>query len=391
MGFYLLIVTTGVGLGAAVSIYLMTAKTELPPLEMVTNLKVSLRNMIPSTMVLLSLSFLFLAQFNFFPKIDKKMRSRISFMLPLAILLIAALELLRFAWKNTPFSPREFLFPKTQIITFLQNQKQPFRIAGGIPLNLFMPFKISSAEGYDPIYPRQNAEWFSAVNWGNLNSPSGRYGLIHDFSSPLIDFANVQYIVDYKKNIYGGISERGDLAPGNKPPRYLPVFTEGRITVFKNTENLPRVWLSTNYKVVDGGDGVIQELDNPKSVKEKLIILESEPQYKISNTPWDYSVEEFGQGFNRIDFRVSVSTEALAFLSESYNPGWQAYVDGRQTQILKANFLFQAIAVPGGTHKISFIYDPKSFRIGKEVALATLVFLIGFTLYEQTRKRFKAS
>ncbi|MCK4588222.1 YfhO family protein [Candidatus Woesebacteria bacterium] len=390
--FYFLVVTVGVGLGVAVSLLFIKSVPQTFVPEIAVNLKVALRNMIPSTLVLLLLGLLFFGQYKILPRLKKKVLIKyFRLAIPLAVLLLASAEILRFAWKNTPFSPRKFVFPKTQIIEFLEKETETFRIAGGIPLNLFMPYKIRSAEGYDPIYPLTNGEWFSAVNSGNLESLSRRYGLIHNFSSPLIDYASVKYVVDYKKNIYGGISSKGNLAPGIELPRYKPVFSEGRISVFENTQTLPRVWLSTNYKIIPEQQQIIDELKDINANKERLIVVESKPEIPVERTDLDFTIENFTQTYNRIDLDVTTSENALLFLSESFYPGWKAYINDQEAEILRANYLFQAIAVPKGEHNIMFIYYPESFKIGKWATIATSVFLIGIIGYEQAKTKRKRS
>jgi uncharacterized membrane protein YfhO len=72
---------------------------------------------------------------------------------------------------------------------------------------------------------------------------------------------------------------------------------------------------------------------------------------------------------------VKAAQNAFLVLSDTYFPGWKAYVDGKKEKIYRANYNFRAIALGAGTHKIEFIYDPLSFKIG---AIITLLTLIGF-------------
>jgi len=381
--FYLLILTLAVALGLGGSIrYIQGLETPLS--QIVINLKVALRNMVPSTLIIFALGSLFFMQFKILPKLKiKKLTAIFVRILPFVIIFIFSVELLRFALKNTPFSPRAFVFPQTKIISYLQNQKEPFRIAGGIPLNLFIPFKINSTEGYDPIYPRQNSEWFSIVNSENLNALSGRYGLVHSFSSPLLDYANVKYVIDYKKNIFGGISEKGKFARGVEAPRYERVFSEGRIHIFENTQSLPRAWLSSRYRVLSP-DKSIKELTTKEN--ERTILLEVEPGVDFEQKV-DGKISNFNYELDQISIDVESTNKALLFLSESFDPGWRAFVNGKEVEVMRANYIFQAIVIPEGKHKVKFIYDPKSFKIGKRLSFVTLAFLLILVIYDKSAKR----
>ena len=63
-----------------------------------------------------------------------------------------------------------------------------------------------------------------------------------------------------------------------------------------------------------------------------------------------------------------------------YYPGWQAFIDGEKTQIFQANYLFQAIQVPAGSHEVVFKFRPLSFFIGAIVSLLTLLGIFAILL-----------
>jgi uncharacterized membrane protein YfhO len=51
-------------------------------------------------------------------------------------------------------------------------------------------------------------------------------------------------------------------------------------------------------------------------------------------------------------------------LTDTYYPGWQAWVDGRETVIKQANLAFRAVPVAAGQHQLTFEYWPRSFSLG---------------------------
>jgi uncharacterized membrane protein YfhO len=78
-------------------------------------------------------------------------------------------------------------------------------------------------------------------------------------------------------------------------------------------------------------------------------------------------------------------------LGDTFYPnGWQAYIDGSETEIYRANHNFRGIVVPQGKHKIEFVYSPASFVISKYLALIlsslTIIGLIvGFILTKKQK------
>jgi uncharacterized membrane protein YfhO len=56
-----------------------------------------------------------------------------------------------------------------------------------------------------------------------------------------------------------------------------------------------------------------------------------------------------------------------------YYPGWRAYVDGVETPILRTNYLFRGVVVPGGRHVVRFAYLPSSVIAGAAVSALALL------------------
>lgn len=69
----------------------------------------------------------------------------------------------------------------------------------------------------------------------------------------------------------------------------------------------------------------------------------------------------------------------LVFM-DSWYPGWRAWVDGSEVQLLKAHDAFKAIVVPAGTHTVTFAFRPKSFYSGLIISLATFSGLLGLLI-----------
>ena len=71
-----------------------------------------------------------------------------------------------------------------------------------------------------------------------------------------------------------------------------------------------------------------------------------------------------GIDHERLELFVEAGAPGFLVLSESYDPGWRATVDGREVQILKANEIFRAIALGGGEHHVRLRYLPPTYVRG---------------------------
>ena len=63
-------------------------------------------------------------------------------------------------------------------------------------------------------------------------------------------------------------------------------------------------------------------------------------------------------------------------LTDSWYPGWRAFVDSQPAPIYRADVLFRAVSLEPGTHTIVFEYRPDSFLIGAMVSAASFIMLI---------------
>jgi len=65
--------------------------------------------------------------------------------------------------------------------------------------------------------------------------------------------------------------------------------------------------------------------------------------------------------------------DGLLVLTDTYYPGWRAFVDGREEHIVSADYLFRGVPLAAGKHSVEFVYAPDSFRIGLLLSGVTAV------------------
>ena len=86
----------------------------------------------------------------------------------------------------------------------------------------------------------------------------------------------------------------------------------------------------------------------------------------------------------RITLLVQNNVRGLLTVSEAAFPGWEAYVDGLPTPVLRANGMQRAVVLPpsleGQPHELTFTYRPLSARLGGAISLLTLMVAFGMEL-----------
>jgi hypothetical protein len=85
----------------------------------------------------------------------------------------------------------------------------------------------------------------------------------------------------------------------------------------------------------------------------------------------------------RVKVEVEAEDEGFLVLLNAFYPGWEAFIDGREIKIFRANYAFWAIPVEKGSHNIIFSYQPESFKLGILISTASLIFFLVAIAYQR--------
>ncbi|QEH33304.1 Bacterial membrane protein YfhO [Aquisphaera giovannonii] len=75
---------------------------------------------------------------------------------------------------------------------------------------------------------------------------------------------------------------------------------------------------------------------------------------------------------DRVVVEANLDAPGLVVLSDVYYPGWTLTIDDKSAPIYKVNMLMRGAAVEKGTHTLVFRYEPRSFRLGGRISIASL-------------------
>ena len=84
---------------------------------------------------------------------------------------------------------------------------------------------------------------------------------------------------------------------------------------------------------------------------------------------------------------TELQADGFLVLSDTYYPGWQVFVNGREDKIYQADYLFRAVALPRGKHTVEFEYSPLSFRTGAAVTLVAAAILLALAVSNSLIRR----
>lgn len=93
---------------------------------------------------------------------------------------------------------------------------------------------------------------------------------------------------------------------------------------------------------------------------------------------------------NRLVYSNESSVESLVIFSEIwYTAGWKAFVNGKETELIRTNYLLRALRVPAGASTIEMRFEPKVWVIGQNISLISsslLIILLLLWLFREFRK-----
>ncbi len=190
---------------------------------------------------------------------------------------------------------------------------------------------------------------------------------LEKLDSPILDLLNVKYVIAAAGP---GVAQ---VAAAGKFRRSAPL-PGGEL--FENTKVLPRFFL------------VHQVLTAPSLEQARTLILSGEAdlrQTALVETPLALpagdsdarpdEVQTLLYSTNALELATKSARGSLLVLSETYYPGWKAWVDGRPTPIYETDIALRGVPVPPGAHRIRMEFRPIILPISLGVSLATAISL----------------
>jgi Bacterial membrane protein YfhO len=298
--------------------------------------------------------------------------SRGRWVLLVPILIIA--DLLGSHWYDVPtVDPRYWTEPPEAVVR-LKADPGLIRIFGRADKSAAEPGYAS--EPIDFLEAREQLDWSLGLAW-NIPGSKGETPIIPLRYLDYMDHAMLgggRFDIESVTHVLTGRRWKERILP-------VPAVRAGRAFIHRNIRALPRVRLAGRpIYARDQAEAVaaIDRLTETAQLRDYLIVEDP-------TRPLPVDAEVTGSATIIQDFPehlvvgTAAPTGAYLVVSDSFDPGWSATVDGQPATIYPAYCAFRAVFLPKGKHLVTFQYSPAGFKLGLVISLCGM--LAGLVLW----------
>ncbi|WP_276369258.1 YfhO family protein [Chryseolinea sp. H1M3-3] len=175
--------------------------------------------------------------------------------------------------------------------------------------------------------------------------------LIQDASSGNIDFRKYGVInmLNAKYLVYGG----------------------GRDNIIPNASALGNAWFVSKVETVNSPT---EELTKVCDIDTRTTAVVDGSKFKVADINFDSSssIKLIEHTPNYLKYESQSAQNGLAVFSEIYYPkGWIASIDGKESEIIRANYILRALVIPSGKHTVEFKFKPAPYVVGNKITMVS--------------------
>ena len=169
----------------------------------------------------------------------------------------------------------------------------------------------------------------------------------------------------------------------------------GRVMSSRNPGALGSAWFVREVLFVKDASTEMRALDNFDPARTAVV----QEMYKsgVTNPVVDSAavISLVKNDHDVVSYQTESSTPQFAVFSEVYyDRGWKAFIDGKESPIVKVNYVLRGLSIPAGKHAIEFRFEPASYSNGRRVTAISqyvlIALLLGALLSELRRNRVSA-
>ncbi len=170
----------------------------------------------------------------------------------------------------------------------------------------------------------------------------------------LLTLYNIRYVLNFDNN-------------KTLPSSFAPLTS----ILYENRDRLGPVWLVREV-IVENNEQVLLTKVKTDNLQQRAYLEEGGGWW--GDLSFTYQLLTYQKKDNRISFIVESSKPALAVISQSWLPGWQAWVNGQLATVRRVNYNLLGVVVPAGVTEVKLVYQPISYQRG--LVISTSIWLL---------------
>ena len=176
------------------------------------------------------------------------------------------------------------------------------------------------------------------------------------------------------------VDERDESFYSLVPGAYRLIHS-GDVKIYENLDVLPRAFIVHDWLAVPDLDASVAAMASSDfDPRYTAVIIEAEDVPSLlEKLELDISqsyVEIEAYSDDRVVLNSFSEQSGLLLLTDSYYPGWKAFLDGREVQIIQADGIFRGVFVPDGVHQLVFELRSQSYNTGRALSLISLAIFV---------------
>ncbi len=149
----------------------------------------------------------------------------------------------------------------------------------------------------------------------------------------------------------------------------------GQVGFVESPSYFPRAWMV--YKTnVFGKNEVESKMKAGTFDFKNEVVLEEKPNLDLPENIDESrksKIEVLDFSTNSSKYKVKSDENGILCFSEIYYPAWNIYVNGKKTDLLRANYSLRAVAIPKGDNIVEMKFESTAFATGMWITLITLI------------------
>lgn len=156
---------------------------------------------------------------------------------------------------------------------------------------------------------------------------------------------------------------------------YIFPLQGGKTMPLFNPYALGNAWFVDEVKYVDNANEEIEALRSIDLARTVVVDKRFAGCVKPSAADSLNAITLKAYKPNALTYEVNTAKGGTVVFSEIYYPGWRSYVDGKEVEHGRADYVLRAMNVPAGKHTVEFVFDPQSLHVTEGIAFTALALL----------------